>query len=385
MAFHRQGRRQKYESGHVPVEGYLNPEGHRARIEGNPTEEGSQPDKWKGGKFRRKHCERHNFYDMPDISQISKKKNFNKEKYHMKFNPYDAKQWFKQKNFEKRGDAEVEPVYNITPEEFQKLRTHSTVEEGLNQLDEIGIDLEDLSAADFTKPITRVLFACINTYIKPVYLLGVGPLNDGITCASFHRYYNYFVYYLHNPRPEEFIKWLKIFLDITTENLTVYYAGHGSQIKDKSGDEESGYDQVMVFDTGYIIDDDLAVILQTHTKGKAKVTLINDCCHSGTILDIPKDILKAEKEFPANIMQISSAADSQTAKQMSGLGNVKSIQGLFTYYFFTKIRENPLLTPTQAVKELSPLLKKYTQDIIVIPTSRNLTNEPIFPKQITKS
>jgi hypothetical protein len=125
--------------------------------------------------------------------------------------------------------------------------------------------------------------------------LDVGPLNDGMACAAFHRYYNYFVYYFHNPKPKQFLMWFKIFLDITTENLAVYNVGHGSQIKDKSEDEPSEHDQVMVFDTRYIIDDDLETILQKHEKEKAKVLLINDCCHSGTMYDIPLDLQKAQE------------------------------------------------------------------------------------------
>jgi hypothetical protein len=49
----------------------------------------------------------------------------------------------------------------------------------------------------------------------------------------------------------------------------------------------------MVFDTRYV-DDDLENIHQKHAKGKAKVLMINECCHSVTIYDIPLDFQKAQ-------------------------------------------------------------------------------------------
>ena len=110
--------------------------------------------------------------------------------------------------------------------------------------------------------------------------------------------------------------YLKMFLKMTSENLTVYYTGHGTQVRDRSGDEADGYDEAMVFEDTYVLDDDLAAAVKKNCNGTCRVLLLNDCCRSGTIWDIPEDISRAERTFPPNVMSISSSKDSQTSKQV---------------------------------------------------------------------
>src|SRR5262249_19028508 len=67
-----------------------------------------------------------------------------------------------------------------------------------------------------------------------------------------------------------------------------YYAGHGSQMIDVSGDELDGWDETIVpqdsrtdgvFD---ISDDEINGLLQEITQKTQNVTMIFDSCHSGT-------------------------------------------------------------------------------------------------------
>lgn len=62
----------------------------------------------------------------------------------------------------------------------------------------------------------------------------------------------------------------------------------------------------MLFDDTYVLDEKLADLIKNHANGKAKV-LINDCCYSGTIWDIP---IEPEKmaQFPPNIICMSTAS-----------------------------------------------------------------------------
>ena len=73
--------------------------------------------------------------------------------------------------------------------------------------------------------------------------------------------------------------------------IVLHYAGHGSKIKDTSGDEDDGYDETMIpvdYQTaGQIIDDDIFMTLIHPLKAGVHMTCIIDCCHSGTILDLP--------------------------------------------------------------------------------------------------
>jgi len=78
------------------------------------------------------------------------------------------------------------------------------------------------------------------------------------------------------------------------DSLFLHYSGHGGQVEDLNGDEEDGYDSTLIpidYKTaGQIIDDDLyAMIAGTLPKG-VHVTAIMDCCHSGSILDLPYTI-----------------------------------------------------------------------------------------------
>lgn len=73
--------------------------------------------------------------------------------------------------------------------------------------------------------------------------------------------------------------------------VVIHYSGHGSQITDREGDEADGKDETIVpYDSGRgrqpnrdITDDEIYVRLRRLTAKTPSVTLIFDCCHSGTI------------------------------------------------------------------------------------------------------
>jgi len=71
----------------------------------------------------------------------------------------------------------------------------------------------------------------------------------------------------------------------------VHYSGHGGRVRDYSGDEEDGYDETLIpvdFKTaGQIIDDDILKILVKPMRAGVNCTVLMDCCHSGTVLDLP--------------------------------------------------------------------------------------------------
>jgi hypothetical protein len=72
------------------------------------------------------------------------------------------------------------------------------------------------------------------------------------------------------------------------DEIWIHYSGHGSQIKDNNGDEVDGLDDVLVpvdyQTTGYIADDEILIMIKNI---KCKAIIIFDCCHSGTICDLP--------------------------------------------------------------------------------------------------
>jgi hypothetical protein len=290
------------------------------------------------------------------------------------YNPYDHTHWADPRYF-----AAPAPAYNVSPAQFQQLRNHSTADSALRQLADIGKDLSRLALRDFAQPITRVCFMCVNTYTRPSLSLGIGPLNDAITCGAVHRLHNFFIYFLHNPTTRQFLDYLRVFLRLVTESLTVYYSGHGSQVADRSGDEADGKDEVMVFDDGYVVDDTLADMLKKNCTGRCRVVLISDCCRSGTIWDIPANVREAERRFPPNIVSFSASADCQTSKQAGGLGQIRAAQGLFTFHFFRLAREYPGITPEQIILLVNREIRQYQQTCVVLPTRAALMSSPIFP------
>lgn len=71
----------------------------------------------------------------------------------------------------------------------------------------------------------------------------------------------------------------------------IHYSGHGGRVRDVSGDEEDGFDSTLIpLDfkrAGQIIDDDILRDMVKPMRRGVNVTVLMDCCHSGTVLDLP--------------------------------------------------------------------------------------------------
>jgi metacaspase-1 len=82
--------------------------------------------------------------------------------------------------------------------------------------------------------------------------------------------------------------------------IFTHYSGHGAQIHDDDFNEEpDGYDETLVpvdyNSAGMIRDDDLYNILIKPLPENVHLFCLFDCCHSGTVLDLPY-IFKADGE-----------------------------------------------------------------------------------------
>lgn len=87
-----------------------------------------------------------------------------------------------------------------------------------------------------------------------------------------------------------------------------HFSGHGGRVKDTSGDEADGYDECLVpvnfKEAGFIKDDDLYTALVGPMSRGVTVTSLMDCCHSGTVLDLPYHF-KADGNSHAMVMPSS--------------------------------------------------------------------------------
>jgi len=173
------------------------------------------------------------------------------------------------------------------------------------------------------------------------------------------------------------------------DELVFHYSGHGSQIRDRNGDElDDQLDEILCpHDLDWerpLSDDILAKIFKKLPKG-VNLTMLCDSCHSGTMtrgLDNP--IYRAPRfitppfdircrslgrEVPTRRMGkkpkgsqrhvlLSGCMDYQTSAD-AYINNV--YQGAFTWAFTSAVKDNPNITWREAHKEVLTKLGGYPQ------------------------
>ncbi|CAB9516074.1 Metacaspase-1 [Seminavis robusta] len=95
------------------------------------------------------------------------------------------------------------------------------------------------------------------------------------------------------PTKENILAAYEKLVEETEEGDVVFchFSGHGGRLKDDDGDEDDGFDESLVpldYSTGgQIRDDDLLTNLVRKMPSGVTMTCVFDCCHSGTVLDLP--------------------------------------------------------------------------------------------------
>ncbi len=116
---------------------------------------------------------------------------------------------------------------------------------------------------------------------------------------------------------------IKQFAQNAKEGDTLYfhYSGHGSHVRDISGDESDGMDEVLLpldFQTaGKILDDWMYANLITKVPKGAKLLCVLDCCHSGTGLDIPYSFIYKPLKIPNPLPQQYNSEDWKETYEMT--------------------------------------------------------------------
>lgn len=135
--------------------------------------------------------------------------------------------------------------------------------------------------------------------------------------------------------------------------VLVYFAGHGSRLKDKNGDEADGWDEALVaYDRQVILDETLAEWLAT-LKAK-KIVVILDTSHGGSTNRSVRTFRISEEEkarFPAlkdgfgedlvrtaaglagRVVVLAGCRPDQEAVEVPSLGH-----GAFTYYLLQGLK-----------------------------------------------
>lgn len=153
-------------------------------------------------------------------------------------------------------------------------------------------------------------------------------------------------------KPKEVVKWptrknILEAIEWVTKDMQsgdeafIHYSGHGGLTIDLSGDEISGQDSCIypISESGNIeciTDDELRVLLVDRIPVGAKCTVIFDCCHSGTCLDMRYGykpisdnaiILYENRNYSKGkglVVFISGCSDQQTAADTIDTNNTPS-------------------------------------------------------------
>ena len=149
--------------------------------------------------------------------------------------------------------------------------------------------------------------------------------------------------------------------------MLLHYAGHGTNVRDTSGDEDDQKDEVLVpsdfRQNGYITDDYINLVLQK-LNPKCRVILLFDCCHSGTIADIQyqtqepgKFTLKNQNKIQAPIVMYSGCTDPQQSADAYNINNQKKWSGAMTSSFIRALQ--PYIYKTQSVYQTLDNIRSF--------------------------
>ncbi len=168
--------------------------------------------------------------------------------------------------------------------------------------------------------------------------------------------------------------------------IVFYFSGHGSQTKDKNGDEGDGVDEtILAHDSrvgkGDISDDTIETWLQALAPHTRNVTVIFDSCHSG---DATRDVSITARSVPPDpatdpngVVPITSKGAGEPdgwfrgrngyafisgsrAGELSHEGmileadNRGHYRGFMTHYLVTALRLDPSLTYENATRRIGP-------------------------------
>jgi hypothetical protein len=178
------------------------------------------------------------------------------------------------------------------------------------------------------------------------------------------------------PTKSNILKQLRQFAGMLNETKIGYfhYSGHGSRVFDTSFDEADRYDEALVpvdyGRSGMILDDEMYSSFIKLLNPDVKLFVVTDCCHSGTILDLPylwnesgrisKEHRLSEADIAAlpTVVSLSGCKDTQTSADGGPLTVNNEGSGALTAAFLATIKKyNFNITYRQLLKNVNDLLE----------------------------
>ena len=187
------------------------------------------------------------------------------------------------------------------------------------------------------------------------------------------------------------------------EEVFITYSGHGSQVRDYTGKEDDGMNEILLpwdFRTkGYILDDTVHHILK-QMNPKTRVICIFDCCHSGSIADLEfkymfdresnKILTKQIKQntILPNVITLSGCKDCQVSMDAYNVRGRRQFSGAMTACLTKILREmkgeeDRIKVPMKEVSYIL-LIQAYTRiyrSSIFVHYIRRLWWRTIFPRR----
>ncbi|KAK6156842.1 hypothetical protein DH2020_011090 [Rehmannia glutinosa] len=178
------------------------------------------------------------------------------------------------------------------------------------------------------------------------------------------------------------------------DSMVFHYSGHGSQVRDRDGDELDGYDESLLpvdYETeGRIIDDEInATIVRPLPKG-VKLHSIIDTCFSGTFLDLP-NVCRINRDgfykwedhrshaaykgtSGGNAISISACDDHQNSGDTTAFTG--AAVGAFTYSLVQTLKEIPKLTYGQLLNVMRKKIDAARQEVGLNSNEPHKSQEP---------
>lgn len=152
--------------------------------------------------------------------------------------------------------------------------------------------------------------------------------------------------------------------------LFFQYSGHGTQVpaNDDSQEEIDGKDEALCpcdyanynGQEGFLVDDEIFELLVRPIPAGVKLTIVLDCCHSGTAVDLPFMCLDNEWQAiegtiktAGDVQMFSGCMDDQTSADVQG---ETGREGAMTAALTTAIRENRNMTYPDMLQRCTDIL-----------------------------
>ena len=146
----------------------------------------------------------------------------------------------------------------------------------------------------------------------------------------------------HDPTVKNMIEQCNKLVNAPTgSDLVFHYSGHGTQTYNSA--ERDNKDEVICLTDGYLKDDILRKLLVDNCPKDVKLRAIFDCCHSGSILDLPCRWKNGSRFYMENyqtdnkdIVMISGSLDRQYSSD-AWISESQKYQGAMTWAYIKSI------------------------------------------------